>query len=155
MKRVAWMIAAASAVGVANAGYVLDFTGVDADNKRDTRVITDAQITTKTWTLECWARRKSSAVFKLFAQYPGSSYSLFFGSQDANQNGVDVFMRGGSGWWKSGYLLAYDAWHHLSMTKDAEGTVRVYVDRPYRHFQVTRHWRWQLRPLRLFRRRSL
>ena len=128
MKRLAWMLVAASAVGVANAGYVLDFTGVDADNKRDTRVITDAQITTKTWTLECWARRKGNGTFRLFAQYPGSTYSLFFGSQDSNQNGVDVFMRGGSGWWKSGYVLEYDVWHHLAMTKDAEGTVKVYVD---------------------------
>lgn len=128
MKRLAWMLVAASAVGVANAGYVLDFTGVDADNKRDTRVITDAQITTKTWTLECWARRKGNGNFRLFAQYPGSTYSLFFGSQDSNQNGVDVFMRGGSGWWKSGYVLEYDVWHHLAMTKDAEGTVKVYVD---------------------------
>ena len=128
MKRFGWMIAAASAAGIANAGYVLDFTGVDAEDKRDTRVITDAKITTKTWTLECWARRKSSAVFRLFAQYPGSSYSIFFGSQDGHSSGVDVFMRGGSGWWQSGYVLEYDVWHHLAMTKDAEGTVKVYVD---------------------------
>ena len=128
MNKLTVTVAALMAATVLRAGYVLDFTGTDSDGKRDTRIVTDVQVTTKNWTFECWAFRKSDGVFRLFAQYPGTSYSVFFGSQDSNANGVDAFMRGGSGWWISGYKMPQNAWTHLAMTKNDTGTVKIYVN---------------------------
>lgn len=120
------------------ADYVLDFSVANPDNgnKKDTRVITDVQITTKEFTLEAWVRRNSNqAGFKIFAQYPGQTYKLFLGAQDSQQTTLDVFLSGATNpsWWQPGITIPQGKWTHVAMTKRQDddgvnGTVKLFVN---------------------------
>lgn len=120
------------------ADYVLDFSVANPDNgnKKDTRVITDVQITTKEFTLEAWVRRNGNqAGFKIFAQYPGQTYKLFLGAQDSQQTTLDVFLSGATNpsWWQPGITIPQGKWTHVAMTKRQDddgvnGTVKLFVN---------------------------
>ena len=138
MNKLMVTVAALTVATVLRAGYVLDFSGANPDNgnKKDTRVITDVQITTKDFTLEAWVKRNANqSGFKIFAQYPGQTYKLFLGAQDANQTTLDVFLSGATdpSWWQTGITIPLGEWTHVAMTKRQDddgvnGTVKLFVN---------------------------